>query len=242
MRLAKNYTSAWMVGAMTVLALAVISTTAGAVVPRFPQVTFAGGSLQGYLGTVDGGITVSTDQADAQNFSSNVSGTAEFTLMIELAGFASLNNIGIYNAGAAVPTPYLLFPGSAIAGYSVTCHFLPSGTLKVDLSDNLGNYLGTTTYTGVTRNAFAFYLQGPGSPVGSAWYSQDYRNPGSTPHMLTYAGTGVNIGTWWECFEDVVYNPSTSDFDDAVLLLQSVAPIPVPTNGKSWGSIKADYR
>ena len=241
MRLAKNNTSAWTVVAMTVLALAVMTSAAGAVGLRAPQVALASGSLQGYLNSVDGGVTVTTDQLDAQNFASNVSGNADFTLMIELAGFASLNNIGIYNAGAAVPTLYQLFPGSAIAGYSVTCHFLATGTLKVDLADNLGNYLGTTVYTGVTRNAFAFYLDRT-SPTPFTAYSQDYRNPSSRPQVLTFAGTGVNIGDWWECFEDLPYLPTTSDFDDAVLLLQSVAPQPVPTTTKSWGAVKAGYR
>jgi hypothetical protein len=42
------------------------------------------------------------------------------------------------------------------------------------------------------------------------------------------------------CFEDQPYDPASSDFDDAVLLLQSVAP--TPTRSTSWGELKARYR
>ena len=93
-----------------------------------------------------------------------------------------------------------------------------------------------TFYAGVNANAFGFYLQGP----GGTFYTQDSRNGGAA-QALTYAGTGQNFGDWWMCFEDLsAAGGSDYDYDDAVLLLQSV--VPTPTGAKTWGAIKALYR
>jgi hypothetical protein len=168
-----------------------------------------------------------------------VSGNATFTLMIELAGNAASNDIGVYNSSAA-PSPtnkFLVFPGAASAGWFATCHFGPSGALTVLLYDQNAVFQGQNNYTGVNRNSFGFYLDGP----GGLFASQDARNAGGKAQMITYLGTGQNFGDWWECFEDLpVAGGSDSDFDDAILLLQSVAP--TPAHGTSWGKLKSLYR
>jgi len=201
---------------------------------RAPQVTVNGGSLQGYLNTNDGGIIVGTDQLDAQVWTSSISGNASFTLMLELAGNAAANNIGIYNSNAGpTPTLFQVFPGAAAPGWFATAHFA-GGNLTVTLFDNNSIIMGQTFYSGVNANGFGFYLDGP----GGTFYTQDARNPGGLPQMVTYAGTGQNYGDWWMAFEDLT--GSDNDFDDAVLLLQSV--VPTPTGPKTWGAVKALYR
>jgi hypothetical protein len=229
-------------GVALLAAVVLASTASAAMLPRSPQVVFQNGSLQGYLNANDGGINTATDQLNGQYFSSNVGGVAEFELMIELSGNAAFNIIGVYNANDVTPTLLPLFPASATGGYSARCQFFSDGTLKVTLFDPLGGVLGQTTYAGVTRSAFGFYIQGP----GGTFYSQDYRNASAAPQALTYAGTDAggfgNIGDWWECFNDTPYASNLSTFDSAVLLLQSVTPRPVPTLSKSWGSLKATYR
>jgi len=201
---------------------------------RAPQVTVNGGSLQGYLNTNDGGINVGTDQLDAQVWTSSISGNASFTLMLELAGNAAANNIGIYNSNAGpTPTLFQVFPGAAAPGWFATAHFA-GGNLTVTLFDNNSIIMGQTFYSGVNANGFGFYLDGP----GGTFYTQDARNPGGLPQMVTYAGTGQNYGDWWMAFEDLT--GSDNDFDDAVLLLQSV--VPTPTGPKTWGAVKALYR
>src|SRR5512132_3075235 len=80
------------------------STASAAFNLRSPQVAIGGGSLQGYLNGVGESINVTTDQLDAQVWTSSISGNSTFTLMIELAGNAASNNIGIYNTnGGPVP-------------------------------------------------------------------------------------------------------------------------------------------
>ena len=221
------------------LGLMVFASVAAAFPLRSTQVAFNNASLQGYLNANDGGINTLTDQLDAQVWASSVSGNATFTLQIELAGNAAANNIGVYNAGGGPAPPlYLVFPGAASAGWFATCHFASTGILTVLLFDNNAVFQGSTSYAGVDRNNFGFYLQGP----GGLFFSQDGRNPGSNPQVLTYAGTGNNFGDWWECFEDSPFTAggSVTDFDDAILLLQSV--VPTPTHGTSWGQLKKLYR
>lgn len=220
-------------------ALAVLTSVTAALAfgPRVPQVAVGGASLQTYLNANDGGINVNTDQVDAQVWTSSVSGNATFTLMIELAGFAPSNDIGIYNAGGPVNPPlYLVFPGAATAGWFATCHFGPGGSLAVLLYDQNAVFQGQNNYAGVNRTSFGFYLAGP----GGTFYSQDARNAGGNPQVLTYLGTGQNFGDWWECFEDLPFAGSDHDFDDAILLLQSVAP--TAAHGTSWGRLKSLYR
>jgi hypothetical protein len=217
-----------------VAALVLTASSAFAFSLRSPQVTVNGGSLQGYLNANDGGINAGTDQLDAQQWTASISGNATFTLMIELAGNAASNNIGVYNTNAGpTPTLFQVFPGAASAGWFATVHF-GGGNLTVTLFDNTSAIMGQTFYSGVNANGFGFYLQGP----GGTFYTQDARNPGGLPQMVTYAGTGQNYGDWWMAFEDL--SASDNDFDDAVLLLQSV--VPTPTGPKTWGAVKALYR
>ena len=224
------------VSGITVLALVASVTVALAFGPRLPQVAVGGASLQNYLNANDGGINVNTDQVDAQVWKSSVSGNATFTLMIELAGNAASNDIGIYNTnGGANPPLYLVFPGAATAGWFATAHFA-AGNLTVTLFNQNSVIQGQNFYAGVHADGFGFYLAGP----GGTFYSQDARNPGGSAQILTYLGTGQNFGDWWECFEDTPFTPGDKDFNDAVILLQSVAP--TAANGSTWGQIKSLYR
>jgi hypothetical protein len=221
---------------MVAFAVVTSVSTAGAFGPRIPQIVFNSASLQAYLTTNDGGINANTDQVDGQVWKSSVSGNATFTLMIELAGNAPQNAIGVYNT-ADPPNPplFLVFPGAATAGWFATCHFGPGGALTVLLYDQNAVQQGNTNYAGVNRNSFGFYLQGP----GGTFYSQDGRNGGNA-QILTYLGTDANFGDWWECFEDMPWGVGDNDFDDSVLLLQSV--VPTPAHATSWGRLKALYR
>ena len=71
------------------------------------------------------------------------------------------------------------------------------------------------------------------------FYTQDARNPGGNPQALTYAGTGINSGSWWLAWEDTPFAGGDDDFCDALLFLESVNPVPV--NKTSWGSLKARF-
>jgi hypothetical protein len=229
--------------ALAALAL-VASTSIASAALRSPQIAVQGGSLQGYLNGVGQTINVLTDQDAAQVWTSTVSGNSTFTLQIELAGNAASNAIGVYNGAAASPTLYQVFPGAAQAGWFAVASFRSGGLLRVNLFDDTATLAGSTSYTGVDRDNFGFYLAGP----GGTFYTQDYRNPGGSVQALTYGATGTSVGSWWLCWEDVSTDPgvivktgsSDSDYDDAVLFLESVNPTPATT--ESWGSLKRRYR
>lgn len=216
----------------TLLLIALANTAFAAL--RVPQVAVLGGGLQGYLNTNDGGINVLTDQNAVQTWATTVSNNTTFSLMIELSGVANANTIGIYNGAAAVPALYQVFPGGATTGWYATVAFRNSPTRAVvNLFDQNAVYVGTSTYLGADRSNFGYYISGP----GGTYYSQDYRNPASTAQALTYAGTGVNIGQWWLCFEEQHAPVGDQDYDDAVLFLESVNPTPV--SHSTWGALKS---
>jgi hypothetical protein len=223
------------------IALVAIAGSASAAL-RAPQVPVLGGTLQAYLNGVGEAINVNTDQQDIQRWAATVSQNSTFTIQVELTGNAAGNSIGIYNASFAVPPLYLVFPGAAASQWFATASFRTAPTrLIVNLFDNNANFVGTVTYLAgpPDRNDFGFYLSGP----GGLFYTQDARNPCGEAQALTYAGTGLNSGSWWLCWDDTQRGcggPSDSDFDDAVLFLESVNPTPVSST--SWGQLKARFR
>jgi hypothetical protein len=219
-------------------ALLMVASTASAFSLRSPQVGFDTGGLQSYLTSEGEAIAVTTDQVNAQVWTSNITGIADFTLKVELAGNAPENTMGVYNAADVNPVLYPVFPGAASAGWYANVVFKSTGALIVRLYDNNDVPQGQTNFTGVNRNNFGFYLLGP----GGTFYSQDSRNGGNA-QILTYAGTGINAGGWWQCFEDLPYqsNNALTDFEDAVMFVTAVNPLPVPARGTTWGALKALY-
>ena len=228
-------TATILLGTIALIAIAGTSTAA----LRVPQVAVAGWSLQGYLNGVGESINVLTDQQDVQRWASTVSSNSTFTVLIELSGNSAANTIGLYNASLVAPPLYQVFPGAATNDWFATASFrtLPTRVV-INLFDNNAALQGTTTYLGADKNDFGFYLMGP----GGSFYTQDARNPGSNAQALTYAGTGVNTGQWWLCWEDADRSGvgADDDFDDAVLFLESVNPTPV--NKTTWGGLKARFR
>lgn len=221
---------------LTVVTLGVMVSDSSAFTLRTPQIAFGSSFLQGFMNGRDGGISVLTDQVDAQVFTTNFTGNTEFTLVLESS---SGNEIGVYDGGTiGAPALYQLFPPAAVAGWFVACHFDISGSLTAFLYDNSNPpvFQGSTTYSGVTRNKLGFYIK---SGCGT-FYSQDWRNPGGKPQVLTFAGTGTNYGDWFECFDSCPYGAAYSTFTSEVLMLQSVNP--VPTRMSSWGALKSSYR
>lgn len=219
------------------LSLLLITTSSFAFSPRVPQIPVGSPSLQGYLNGVGESINVSTDQQDAQTWSTTISGNTTLTMMLEVAGFAGNNAYGLYNINDPVPTLFQVFPGGATAGWFAVAHFTSTGGLVVSLFDDNAVYQGQSVYAGVNKNAFGFYIQGP----GGTFYSQDSRN-GGTANILTFPGTGLNAGNWWQCFDDQSFGAGDHDFDDGIIFVESANPAPTTARATSWGKLKSQYR
>jgi len=223
---------------VSMLMLAAFAASASAAALRVPQIAVIGGSLQGYLNGVGEAINVNTDQVAVERWASTVSSNSTFTIQIELAGNAPLNAVGLYNASLVAPPLYQVFPGAASAGWFAVASFRTAPIrVVVNLFDNNAVIQGATTYLGADKNDFGFYLQGP----GGTFYTQDARNPGGNAQALTYAGTGLNSGSWWLAFEDQEFQSGAADgdFNDCVLFLESVNPTPV--NKTTWGDLKKRF-
>lgn len=222
----------------TLLVLGALGAGAAHADLRNPQVAVNGSFLQNYLDSVGETINVLTDQDAAQTLRKSSSGNSAFTLMIEIAGGAAANTIGIYNAAEATPALIPVFPGAAGPGWFAVASFLAGGNLVVNVFDQNANLQSNTLYGSVNGDNFGFYISGP----GGTHFTQDVRNFASTPMALFYAGTGINAGQYWLCFEDLAPpDPfADRDFDDAVLLLESVTPTAAAR--RTWGQVKATYR
>jgi hypothetical protein len=221
---------------VALIALGAVVGSASAAL-RAPQVAIAGGTLQGYLNSVGESINVLTDQNAVQRWQSTISSNSTFSLQIELTGNAANNFIGIYNAADGAPALDVVFPDVATTGWFAVVSWRTAPVRAiVNLQDQNGNHVSTNQFLGADKSDFGFYLQGP----GGTFYTQDNRNPGGSAQAVTFAGTGINSGSWWLAFEDSQFANGDQDFDDCVLFLESVNPTPVAKT--TWGSVKARFR
>lgn len=227
---------------MIVLLVALVALSASTGVSsaalRVPQVPVLGGSLQAYFASIGETINVNTQQDAAQTWTRTVSTNSGVSLLIEQSPNAAGNTIGLYNGSPAVPALYPVLPGNALPGWFAQISFR-TGPVRmiVNLFDDNAAPVSSNTYLGIDATNFGFYISGP----SGTFYQQDVRNPGARAQVLSYAGTGVNAGTWFVAFEDAsVAAASDQDYDDSVVQVESVNPTPVSTT--TWGTLKTRFR
>jgi hypothetical protein len=223
--------------------LVVLATTAAlpltaSAALRVPQIPVLGGTLQAYFNGIGESINVNTDQDDTQSWTRTASNTTTYTIMLQNSPGAATHQIWMYNSNSG-PAPvlyFLMFGNAGVLGFT-TATFQPGNVMTVNRFDFDGNFLSSQVFNGVDANGFSFALTGA---IGTV-FTQDFRNPGGAVHALTYPGTGQNAGTWWLCWEEGnAAGPSDQDFDDEVLLMESVNPTPVSKT--SWGQLKSRFR
>jgi hypothetical protein len=220
---------------LSLVALVASANLAGATL-RAVQVPVIGGGLQAYLISVGESINVNTDQDATQSWSHTVSGTTTYTIQFQSSPNAAIQQFGLYNASAVIPPLFFLMSGSVgPLGFS-TATFKPGNIVVVNRFDALSNFLSTTTFGGVDPNNFGFYLSTQNGTV----FTQDARNPGGLARAITFQGTGANAGTWWLCWDEPLAGaPGDQDFDDLVVLMESVNPTPVSKT--TWGQLKSRF-
>jgi len=166
----------------------------------------------------------------------DATGGAVTSMIIELASQATTNTFGVYETGDS-GNLVQLFDGAAVAGSQTTLTIKANGDVLVNQVLE-GNFGGTKT--------FGFYL---GTNSGT-YFSNTSLNGDMTDHMLAYQGTGdlvqlptFNPGEWnpneyilaWEDLR-VSHNHYDGDFNDMVLMIESVQPVPVPAAVWLFGS------
>ena len=150
---------------------------------------------------------------------------AQGRIVMELAGYAGVNSLGIYD----IYNPNLrvqLFSGSASAGATTSFDIGSDGTVYRNDMDT-----GATFAT----NLFGFYLN---TPAG-LWFSQGDLNADHADHMVAYQGVGDHLtgGRTWGpdqfllAWEDLASNSWDQDYNDFVLFVRGVSGVNVPEPG-----------
>ena len=185
-----------------------------------------------------------TQQSVPSSFwSIGATGSSENKLVLEIAGNANSNTFGIFDPSN--PSNQLqLFSGPAGAGWSTQLANMGGGNFIATYFDAGGIYQSqASAHFGVT-NQFGYYLGTTGGTFYS--YAKLNQDPGSsyadgTPHMVAYAGnnqTTLTLGAtnglflpseYLLAWEDQTFLNSDLDYNDFVVLVESVHPVPEPT-------------
>lgn len=155
------------------------------------------------------------------------SGGSVSTMIIELAGNASSNTFGIYDSSD--PTKFVqLFDGAATAGSQAMLSIKADGSVWLNVINDTGiDFAG---------NSFGYYLD-----TGSTKFYSDSKLNGGNDQMVALQGNGVDTiqigglaaGTWSKneyilAWEDVALPNSDWDYNDMVLMVESVEPVSEP--------------
>jgi len=177
-------------------------------------------------------VDVTTDfEVPDELWSMSGSGGAVASLIIELASFAPENIFGVYDPGTLNRAP--IFLGTAVQGDVALLSILADGSIKVN---------GVDSGLDLTNSAhdFGFYLDSSYYTDGGIWHSNSLNNADQQDHMFAYQGTGDEIqiptlsaGPWADneyvlAFEDLTLSAADWDYTDMVVMVESVAPVPVP--------------
>lgn len=179
-------------------------------------------------------VNVETNQyANDSLWALSASGGSFSQIVIELAGYASINSFGIYDA-ADPGKRVQLFAGSASAGGAgskAVFSILDDGQVVRNIVDETGVYFA--------GNLFGFYLSTP----GNLWYSDMSLNGDGADHMIAYQGTGDTVkigntqaGSWGSnefimAWEDLSQSQWDYDYNDFVVMVESVNGVSVPEPG-----------
>lgn len=194
-----------------------------------------GASLQGVLDGITvapnnnvSSTNVNTDQLSSDSYwKISGSGGSFAQLIVELTDNADNHIVGIYDA--VDPTKMVtLFTGAEGPGAQKLLTFANDGSVIINFADTGVNFAG---------NAFGYFLD-TGVDV---FYSDQSLNADNIDHMVTFQGTGTDTidlpstlpGVWDSneyilAWEDAL-GGGDADYNDFVLITESVNPIPEPS-------------
>jgi len=195
-------------------------------------------SLQSILTDMLMGVNADTDQQTAGMWSTAVLPPGVLPAMwVEYAGLNLVNTFGIWSGTTTENVVgYNIFLGPAVGGIGGTAAaltWLDATTLKVSAAGNgvCGVSVNCGNFAGIPYSSFGFYLSNPANSYyqgypGYTFYTVDQLNTDSqSAHALAYRKSGTDI--WALAFEDLPF-PTDHDYNDMVVKIESVTPVPEP--------------
>jgi len=198
-------------------------------------------SLQATFDTMLGADTVNVqtdciaEGADAIWNTVGQIGTVE--IEIELAGNASSNTFGIYDF--VTGNRIRIFEGNDGANTLGVVQVSQTGSgqwrarvrdFNVSVADGETG-TGYGAWSNLSSSAFGFYL---GTATNGIFYSETGRNTDGVDHMYAYGPLGGDFqGDHLIAWEDLI-NGQDRDYQDLVVKLQDIVPVPVPLPTAFW--------
>lgn len=218
---------------ITSSAMATVVNTAGGDGPNSDMQSILNSITQGGVSNVNAFTGFIQDPNDSL-WQITASGQSAATMIIELAGRANTDTFGIYDA-SNINTRAILFDGAAAAGHKVSITFDENNVLTVADSTN-----STFTHYAFASSTFGFFM-GTLDPTATFFSDTTKNTADNFDHMVAYAGKGDNVHVPgnpagfrpWTPSEYVLGFENTlgggdHDYNDMVLMIESVAPVPEP--------------
>ena len=166
------------------------------------------------------------------------------TMVIEISDYSGINTFGIFDASDETNT-LIIFDGASTAGTTGGKAILSFTAVGDDVKIDLLKFDGTTGTATFDTKVFGLFLDSSkgfyGAAPGGMWYSDTSLNADSSDHMLAFQGNDIDQivvgggvpGTWTDNefilgWEDVKAGYSDLDYQDFVVAIESVQPVPVP--------------
>lgn len=203
----------------------------------------AGTGLQALLDGITQSGTPNIDVYHGQTspsayWSTSASGLGENRIMFEIAGYANTNSFGIFDPTDTTKR-LQLFGGSASHNAATTLMWNGDGSFTATYLNGNGQSLGSADASFGATNLFGYYLD---NGHGQVFYSVLGLNSDGTPHMVAYQGNGQtrldNVSTgqyatfgssdYILAWEDLPFSSSDLDYNDFVVMVESVHPVPEP--------------
>ncbi|MCJ7501678.1 MAG: DUF4114 domain-containing protein [Acidobacteriia bacterium] len=186
-------------------------------------------TLQTVLNSMGMGVNAATDQQTAGMWGSStlLYPTLAPTMIVEYAGNGPSNIFGIWSGTDTLDvTVQNIFKGAATGGSVATLSWDLAGLLTITGDPAL--VYNVSGIPDINPFAFGFYIDGP----GGLYYSVDQLNevtagyPSGAPHLLAYRKAGTS--DWALAFEDLPFPGTDHDYNDMVVRVESIVPVPEP--------------